>query len=1690
MPQNLSVKQIILKLNEKLLALSSRNKLLSSSFSTRSEAFFFIDEIPQKLAEKLSSGTMEFIPLPPLEAESQDEKSKKFINQLSILKLTDETYLNEIEKLQEKDIQDQDEIANLELKYERSLKDRLRSELGLKPLPKSNSDSDLRIHAKNFNLNPTYDLPNPNDNDIDINAKKFNDKKIQTLFLTEALNTRLRKLKNKEVSNLQETGLNTLYVCFGFLEWQESKSSKKRLAPLLLMPVVFDEDRKSFKISSQDGEILDNLTLRLFLKNEFDLKLPNIPKLDPEEDLIDIEKYLSKISNFAAKEKGWRVLRRSSIGIFYTQELAMYEDLKMIAENPNDLLKELFSGKGVESQNEIYDVDDEEINHQVPSLIDSADASQYSAILDALNGKSFVLRGPPGTGKSQTICNIIAAGISNQKKILFIADKEAALEVVRSRLSASGLDKFIMKAYSTKSAKKPFWESVKNRFKLSNIKHSSGEYEETLNKLKNTRDKLNEYRKFISKKYGKSNLTNHDLLWEQQTLEDKYSIDNINKDLKKNLLLPNPDLFSNKDLEDSMNKFTQIENAFDLKFKNHIWKSINKVPSTPIEQKDFREDITMWKNLLINLKDSIQNNKLLKDFQKLLDTEEKTQEVLDSINIIYKHKEDSNNYGLIEKFLKLDADNSHKLIELLNINQERLEKQKLFNKENINVNDLENIIQLCNESANYLHANNNFSDLSKIKEHLILDLDAYKSAVEVVSNTQLLSYNDLNLLINIRNAIEEFDNDTKAMINLNSKVFDKQFITILESFDEYVESIEMLNADSFDFNGITEDANFYQKSSLYLKNSSIFSIFSGEYWNINKHLKYLNRGHTSKTQKIAALEYCYHYLNSYKEFNENNILKELFPYEKNLEEISRNNIKHIIKFCKNIVNLNLKKNINNYIFDEFNNNTNDFFENVEQKITHGLNINENTVKIINNGSNSKDIINNISLSISLLDKLNKDADCLNISDIKFDDIYSKLSEFENYLKATVRLKLELQPLIDNFDHIMNANNMIIIEDLSHINSTHQDLKKLIISNTNNIDDLKDDLTKIHNSYKLSNDKIKKILILLDANPFNENIEKTSLSDFNYLSDQDSQSEDNIITYFEYRSLESSLNETENIFYRVFVNSENFISIVNIKYYFMTWVRYQQYKSLLSIKNHSNILNNYKGKTIEKLKLDLRNLDNKMILLTRSHVAWTAKKLQEYAPPGNYSNRVSEKTESELLEYGVERKTFPRGSVRDHIFRSADALSSYCPCWMMTPSNVSTFIPRKEIFDIVIIDEASQMTPPRALGAIARASQVIVVGDENQLPPTSFFQRTDDTQEEDLDIDVNESILDLAITKWRNPRMLQWHYRSKHEDLIRFQNYFIYDSKLIIPPSTVGTESDELGVKNHYLSDAIYQEGGINDDEAEKIIEILVSHANNFPHKSIGIAVMNNKQMELVEQKKNIELSKSNILSNFIDEWATKDEGLNKFFIKNLEKVQGDERDVIIVGTVYGKLKNQSKPFQRFPTINTSMGHRRLNVITTRARDQLHLVTSLQGSDIHNPQTKGTKFLSEYLNYSQTKKIIESNDSMGLPDSPFEEWAIAQIQSLGFEAIPQVGVRGFKIDIGVKHPNAAGYILGIECDGATYHSGVVARDRDLLRQQLLESFGWNIHRIWSTDWIWNPNETKDKLKFALEESLHRATTNLQ
>ena len=511
---NIDIKKILLKFSEKLLTLNTRNRLLSSTFSTRSESFMFIDELAQQLASKLASG-MEFTPLPPIESEPPDEKNAKFKNKVAEFKLIDEDYLKAISKINDSEIteqDDQDKIADLEFKALRKLKNKVRDELGLPSLSTADGKINLTAHAKMHKINPSYDLPDPSE--IDIDLAQYNDNKIQTLFIKEDLNARLAKLKQKFNSNLQETGLQTAYICFGFLEWNEVKNSKNRLAPLMMLPIEFGEDRKDFSIRSIDNEILDNKTLRMYLEDVFRIKLPKFPvlKSDSNETHVDIEKYLKKINNYVAREKGWRVLRRASIGIFYTQDLTIHEDLKELAEDPNELLNDLLSGKPQESSDAVYEIDDSEFQALVPSLIEPADSSQHSAVIDMINGKSFVLRGPPGTGKSQTICNMIAAGMSSGKKILFIADKEAALEVVRSRLTSAGISPYLLKAYGKKSSKKEFWDSIKTRFKFHATKHKEEDFQRTLQKLQDTKKKLNEYKEFIGSTYGESSLKNHDLL--------------------------------------------------------------------------------------------------------------------------------------------------------------------------------------------------------------------------------------------------------------------------------------------------------------------------------------------------------------------------------------------------------------------------------------------------------------------------------------------------------------------------------------------------------------------------------------------------------------------------------------------------------------------------------------------------------------------------------------------------------------------------------------------------------------------------------------------------------------------------------------------------------------------------------------------------------------------------------------------------------------------------------------------------------------------------------------------------------------------------------------------------------------------------------------------------------------------------
>jgi hypothetical protein len=425
---------------------------------------------------------------------------------------------------------------------------------------------------------------------------------------------------------------------------------------------------------------------------------------------------------------------------------------------------------------------------------------------------------------------------------------------------------------------------------------------------------------------------------------------------------------------------------------------------------------------------------------------------------------------------------------------------------------------------------------------------------------------------------------------------------------------------------------------------------------------------------------------------------------------------------------------------------------------------------------------------------------------------------------------------------------------------------------------------------------------------------------------------------------------------------------------------------------------------------------------------------------------------------------------------------------MSPLAVAQYIDKGEIdFDLLIVDEASQMTPENALGAILRSKQIMIVGDTNQLPPTTFFKKFIDNNDEDDDLITEESILEMANSVFRPARRLRWHYRSKDPSLIAFSNKYVYDDDLVIFPST-NIDNKNKGVTLHRV-DGLYSKG-TNPIEASEIANSAIEFMHKHKDRSLGIVLLNQKQSELVLDEMEFFIARDPIAQEYIEYWDEHNDGLESFFIKNLENVQGDQRDVIYIGTVYGPEQKNTPVKQRFGPINGISGKRRLNVLFTRAKYKIVTFSSMTSSDIKvsDQSNPGVALLKYWLEYCASGQLLSYDLTQKEPDSIFEEYVIAQLVSMGCQPIPQVGVAGFYIDIGVRHSKwPHGFIMGVECDGASYHSSKSARDRDRLRQEVLESLGWNLYRIWSVDWFSNPIKETQKLREVVEKRVKELVT---
>lgn len=502
-------------------------------------------------------------------------------------------------------------------------------------------------------------------------------------------------------------------------------------------------------------------------------------------------------------------------------------------------------------------------------------------------------------------------------------------------------------------------------------------------------------------------------------------------------------------------------------------------------------------------------------------------------------------------------------------------------------------------------------------------------------------------------------------------------------------------------------------------------------------------------------------------------------------------------------------------------------------------------------------------------------------------------------------------------------------------------------------------------------------------------------------------------------------------------------------------------------------------------VEFQEIDAQFMALTQQYVK---AKLAAGIPS---RNSVPKKSEWGVLARELQKKQ-RHMPLRQLIASMPETLTQLTPCLMMSPMSIAQYLPPdSKAFDVVIFDEASQITVCDAIGAIARAKQSIVVGDPKQLPPTSFFGKAADNESnsgEDFDEDL-ESILDECLAANIPKMKLNWHYRSRCESLITFSNHRYYDGTLITFPNT-----DTNGMSVHFHPvDSVYKEGKhrINRGEAEAIVADVVAKLRQPDFKkSIGVVTFNQEQQELI----------SNLFEKARSEYPEiephfSEENFESVFVKNLESVQGDERDLIYFSITFGK-DAAGKLSMNFGPMNKAGGTRRLNVAITRAKEEMRIFSSLMPEqiDLSRTASEGVKDLKHFLEYAQrgASALAEAASAPGgFFDSPFEQAVAERLQSKGWTTHSQVGVSGFRIDLGIINPDAPGsYLAAVECDGATYHRSATARDRDSLREAVLRGLGWEVLRIWSTDWWMDADTAVERIDSQLNALLENYRTQVK
>lgn len=1557
-------------------------------------------------------------------------------------------------------------------------------ELSLRPKPKMMSEDDPR-NAEVYTREQRADALK------DHLQEELRKGRIHTHLEENEHARRLTELFRSARNALDENGTNTLFAAVGILEWRETEHSDRvHRAPLLLMPVELK--RKSvlegFSLRRIDEETRLNVTLMEMLRQNFRKEIPGLDPLPEDENGVDVPKVLRIFRDAVRELSGWEVKSEVWLGQFSFTKFLLWKDLTDRLEDltKNRVVRHLIHEAGTPIENPREDIRAHELDdryHPREVLCPrSADSSQLAAVMAAADGHDFVLEGPPGTGKSQTITNIIAHCLAMGKRVLFVAEKRAALDVVYRRLREDGLEPFCLELHSNKTGKKEVLEQFDRALKLVD-ESGATDWEHRASELERLRAALNSYTRALHKRMPCGLSAYHCLdyllprkeeavvrldVWpailetSAETLDRARQVARLMQERSRSLR-PLADhalgplecedwspLWADRCVEMNAALVEQCNTTMEAVRELSAWmqypRSLTRVGlarlDALIETLLAPEPVgpafatTPWAQLaqaLQSYRALVEERTELRRTLERVHTPSatKTASVACELFSLPAAEEVFRKGKEVESLLGGSREAAIAVLQWLSAPQMQKSRAQLASLSLLTETLLE-----CKEiGASFPLAPWDVWSaeidrwIGLVKERLEL-----RSRLQGYDESSLLAL-DLDLL---RHKWEKARSswflpkllNTGAVKNALRKALPPKVLPEADKMGDIVEAALRLREINGELEAVRDSAEAMLAGSWRAGEPEVETLADIRNWGttLNEHLGAVTDGDETWISAVRTLlaEAVQGGVQSLREGADAG------------DRLASFRAKHSA-FDETLQKFVAEAAIQRPLVDD----AEDYFAATEQILSvffaAAPRLREINAELATGTATAE-----AALGV-LWERGEPSADVLARVEAWGEKLHSRVTAFAG-------------------------------EDLGWLGSFRSLLSSLFIEGPG----IYEPGSAIGNRLVRFREQWAAFNTSLDRYSTEVRLRKDSVeSATDFLAAGRALAERVAAAWPQIRewcSWQKARHEAMTLGLAPIVEKLESLDGADLEMQGLFERSFRKALFFTLIEKEPALREFFGSEHNERIER-FRELDGKLSKLSRDLIR---ARLAAGVPRDNGEKDVP-REEIGLLrrELGKRMRHIP---VRQLIGRIPTLLPRLKPCVLMSPLSVAQYLEAShETFDVVIFDEASQIPVWDSIGAIARGRQLIIVGDPKQLPPTNFFAtNTDD--DDDLTPDEHkdlESILDELMTHGLRHKRLQWHYRSRHEGLITFSNRQYYENDLLTFPSP---ELELGGVRFRHIPEARYDKGKsrTNRLEAEALVQELVSRLRdpNVPSRSYGVVTFSQAQQALVENLLDEERRKyPEIECHFGDEPPVEGEPV---FVKNLENVQGDERDVILFSICYGK-DGAGKISMNFGPLNRDGGERRLNVAVTRAKHEVLVFSGLRGDqiDLTRTQRRGVRDLKYFLEYAErgpkALAVAVTSASLADADSEFERMVADRIRAAGYEVHHQIGCSGYRIDLGVVDPETPGrYLLGVECDGATYHRAATARDRDKLRQAMLEELGWKLHRIWSTDWWHDPDGQMEKL----------------